>query len=262
MINFSSCYYYLDKKLVGKELEKQIGRIALFYPKYSITFLIEDYNQLEGCDYLSNDNNTFFYRYQSPDFSINASIVCLEDDRFHFLRDFPTNLRRREDNNKILFIFDTTYQLAGGKSKNKDILKSRFIENYMDLFSRGIYFAFYRFPYLDSENIELYVQNISGYNSYSLSAFDTVLNINYDIFADNAEAESKAKSFLVKTSGKTVGNQNEEYRTEKSVHSKDFILTNIKKLTDKQMIAELGISKRTYYKYKQELEEEGLLSNN
>lgn len=147
--------------------------------------------------------------------------------------------------------------------------------DYEELFNKGVELVFLNEPHINTEVFKAALKNsvpltgstvdfiLEGVNKYLLELARQQIRIAFE------QAEKEVADLHIRTSqgmetarlaGKQIGGKKgSTYNTKKSQEAKEKILKHSKdfggSLSDIEVITLLGISKKTYYKYKKELKE-------
>lgn len=187
-----------------------------------------------------------------------------------------TKFQNRKEFDKLLgklkqgdtIVFDSVSRMSRNAEEG--------VEMYFKLVDRGINLVFLKERYIDSE---VYLSSISdkielqgtdedeifkGLNNYFRKLAIKQIQIAFDQSEKEVmDLRQRTKEGLVtaKLNGKQIGNvKGSKFNTKKSIESKKQIQKLSRNFqgsnTDREVIAILGISKNSYYKYKKELLEE------
>ena len=141
-----------------------------------------------------------------------------------------------------------------------------FINTYIDLYEHDIWLAFYRSPYLDTDNIISLCTIFMDKFSISNEHVSAVLRNQYDVYLKNRSDYRNEKNKSVTEARRIrelTGTQEEnELRRANAFkiieeQSKDFGGT----LSDVEIMKKLDIGRNTYYRYKRQLKKQSSKDN-
>ena len=162
------------------------------------------------------------------------------------------------DNNVLMVhdIFDLANNFNVSKTNVDDI-----IGIYQDLLDRNITIRFEKSKQCDSEYLK---EQLTAINAYSKDNMQTILSLainNYLEMLDTEKLQRQAMLDRARAKGTPVGNpKGSKRQTKKSIEAKKQILELSKSfngtMLDNDVIAKIGITRNSYFKYKKELKKE------
>ncbi len=164
-------------------------------------------------------------------------------------------------------IFDSVSRMARNEAQG--------VEAYEDLYNRGVNLVFLKEPHINTDTYKKTLEGLinltntdidfilDGINKYLMALAKKQIEIAFQQSAKEVEdLHQRTKEGLetARLAGKQIGKiKGDTWETKKSKEAKQIILKHSKdfggSLTDNEVIALLGISRNSYYKYKKELKE-------
>lgn len=151
-----------------------------------------------------------------------------------------------------IIAFDSILELDPSGNNDVDVI----IANYKRLTKKGLALLFDRSPSLDTEVIELYKEQFDLDSLLTLKVND-YLNIRNSMLNIKQYSQKKVISNASKSYGRPKGSKRE---SPKAISTKKLILEKSNDFngnqTDAEIMEEAGVSRRSYYLYKNELKKQ------